>query len=116
MADEQVSVDPEAGATGTLDTIQARLQAIEEAAKSRATAIQNIPDQLTRQRDWIAKAIIWVFVAAIALGLLILLLEGLAQPYLWSSVATQSADLIKSTVLPIVTLVLGYYFGQSGKS
>jgi hypothetical protein len=33
----------------------------------------------------------------------------------WDAAGTQAVDLIKSTVLPVVTLVLGYYFGRSGK-
>jgi len=34
----------------------------------------------------------------------------------WANAASQAADLIKAAVLPVVTLVLGYYFGsRSGK-
>ena len=33
----------------------------------------------------------------------------------WSSVSGTATDLVKSTILPIVTLVLGYYFGQSDR-
>jgi hypothetical protein len=31
----------------------------------------------------------------------------------WEKIATDAGDLIKTDVLPIVTLVLGYYFGKS---
>lgn len=34
----------------------------------------------------------------------------------WSQAAGEATDLVKSTILPIVTLVLGYYFGQGSKS
>jgi len=33
----------------------------------------------------------------------------------WDAAATQAVDLIKSCVFPVVTLVLGYYFGRSAK-
>ncbi len=58
--------------------------------------------------------IIWVFVAVIAAGLGILV-AGAAMTDEWQDAGDQAVDLIKSTVLPIVTLVLGYYFGRSGK-
>jgi hypothetical protein len=31
----------------------------------------------------------------------------------WKAIATDIVDLTKTAVLPIVTLVLGYYFGKS---
>ena len=65
-------------------------------------------------RSWIAKVIIGVFVAVIFAGLGILV-AGAAMTGKWDAAATQAVDLIKSAVLPIVTLVLGYYFGRSGK-
>jgi VIT1/CCC1 family predicted Fe2+/Mn2+ transporter len=67
-----------------------------------------------QQRSWIARTIIWIFVAVIIAGLIILLLDGILTNE-WKDVTTQSIDLIKSAVLPIVTLVLGYYFGRAGK-
>ena len=33
----------------------------------------------------------------------------------WDKIASDAGDLIKTGVLPIVTLVLGYYFGKSGR-
>jgi hypothetical protein len=38
------------------------------------------------------------------------------QSLQWANAASQAADLIKSAVLPTVTLVPGFYFGsRSGK-
>ena len=65
-------------------------------------------------RSWIARTIIWIFVGVIAAGLGILV-AGAAMTGEWQDAGDQTVDLIKSTVLPIVTLVLGYYFGRSGK-
>jgi hypothetical protein len=67
-----------------------------------------------RQRAWIARTIIWIFVTVVVAGLAILVAEG-AVTGKWAEASQQATDLIKSTVLPVVTLVLGYYFGRSGK-
>jgi hypothetical protein len=46
---------------------------------------------------------------------LLYLIAGL-QTGQWTDAAGQAADLIKSVMLPVVTLVLGFYFGsRSGK-
>jgi hypothetical protein len=56
-----------------------------------------------------------VFVVSVAIGLVIFLVEGILTKD-WSQVAVQVADLIKGSVLPVVTLVLGFYFGsRSGR-
>ena len=77
-----------------------------------AAATQN---QAERDRSWIARTIIWIFVGAVAGVLFLLLLRGLYTGD-WETVTTQAADILKSAVLPVVTLVLGYYFGQTSKT
>jgi hypothetical protein len=34
----------------------------------------------------------------------------------WSGAVSDIEDLVKAAVLPIVTLILGYYFGKSSKT
>ena len=46
---------------------------------------------------------------------LAILVTAAAMTGEWQDAGDQAVDLIKSTVLPVVTLVLGYYFGRSGK-
>lgn len=65
-------------------------------------------------RSWIAKRIIGIFTGVIA-GVLAILALGAGKTGDWTAAGTQAVDLIKSAVLPVVTLVLGYYFGRSGK-
>jgi hypothetical protein len=95
---------------------------VNQAAASVTTnsqIVKNAPDDpLARQRDWIGKVIIGVFAGALLFGFAALILEGFLVPSGagWKDVATQSTDLIKSAVLPVVTLVLGFYFGQSNRS
>jgi hypothetical protein len=84
---------------------------LESVAQQRDLSIQ----QLQQDRSWIARWIIRMFVIVIAAVLVILTLQGLLNGD-WTQVATEATDLIKSAVLPIVTLVLGYYFGQADRN
>ena len=98
-----------------LEQLVSPVPSAEEAAQR---AQDTVADQVSRReaddRSWIAKRIIGVFVAMIFAGLGILVV-GAAMTDEWQNAGDQSVDLIKSTVLPVVTLVLGYYFGRSGK-
>ena len=82
-------------------------------AGSLAGAISST-SQADADRSWIARKIITIFVWVIGGVLALLTLQGVMTGQ-WSLVASQAAELIKTAVLPIVTLVLGYYFGQAGK-
>lgn len=84
------------------------------AARAKAAAM-TAAEREDDDRSWIARAIIRVFVGVLAVGLATLVLNGLMTGD-WQNVTTQVIDLIKSTVLPVVTLVLGYYFGRSGRT
>lgn len=71
--------------------------------------------QADADRSWIARKIITIFVWVVFGVLGLLVIQGIMTSQ-WSLVSSQAAELIKTAVLPIVTLVLGYYFGQAGKS
>lgn len=78
---------------------------------------QVVDQSLAREaedRSWVARRIIWIFVGVIAAGLGIIVL-GAMMTGKWDEATRQAVDLIKSCVFPVVTLVLGYYFGRSGK-
>jgi len=77
---------------------------------------------LGQDRSWIAKTIIATYAAAVTLALLYILLTspncGLdkitdcaAAAAKWKTQAELFRDLIVTAVLPIVTLMLGFYFG-----
>jgi uncharacterized membrane protein YcjF (UPF0283 family) len=103
----------------TTDDIQAqllaRLQRVEEASGQAARTVE---DERNRQqaidRSWIAKMIIYVFVGAVGAVLVLLFVQAFMTKD-WTAVSGTASDLVKSTILPIVTLVLGYYFGQSDR-
>jgi hypothetical protein len=101
-----------------LGDLVARINETEKSVTAQSQKVRDAPDPLARQRDWIGKVIISVFAGALFLGFVALVLEGLLVPSGagWKDVAGQSTDLIKSAVLPVVTLVLGFYFGQANRS
>ena len=86
-----------------------------------------VDDQIKKQRAMdqsrIAWVIIWAFVVAIG-SIFILVIGGLlfgaecgegqvdCDPARWESPATFLLGIVSSVLLPVVTLVLGYYFGK----
>lgn len=55
-----------------------------------------------------------IFTIVVALVIMFNLIRGF-QTGQWDKAAEAIAEVLKTTMLPIVTLVLGYYFGQSSK-
>jgi hypothetical protein len=87
-----------------------RSEALATAAEAETTRDRDAAD-----RSWIARWIIGIFAVSVGAVDVILVLQGLLTKE-WAQVALQAADLIKTSVLPVVTLVLGFYFGsRAGK-
>lgn len=110
------SVVPPAGAAPDQDVEALRRQIAETRAQLAQTAramdqgqIQEVED-----RSMITRVVILVFGGSIGAVLLAIVIAGIASGKA-ENIAAQAADLLKSVVLPIVTLVLGYYFGRAGK-
>jgi NADH:ubiquinone oxidoreductase subunit 6 (subunit J) len=79
---------------------------------------EKVDDYIKRQRakdqSRIAWVIIWAFVVAVG-GLFVLVIGSMFLKDLndgWKEPAEFLANVISSVLLPIVTLVLGYYFGK----
>jgi hypothetical protein len=73
------------------------------------------PERENRDRSMVTGTVMAVFALTVSMGLLVLLVGGLFTGN-WVSIGPIVADILKSVVLPVVTLVLGYYFGRGGKS
>ena len=67
--------------------------------------------QAEKDRSWIAKQIIGVFTLAVGCVFLLLALQGFMTGH-WDVQANYASEIIKTAVLPVVTLVLGFYFGS----
>ena len=110
--------DPDGPAAGPIAhglSLAQRLTQLEARAGQTRDAVERrgFPTE-DQQRSVLSTTIIYIFVGVVAFGMAILVLRGFKTNE-WGEVTTQAIDLIKSAVLPVVTLVLGYYFGRSGR-
>jgi type VI protein secretion system component VasF len=76
--------------------------------ETRQTVAERVMQQEAGDRYLITRVVLWVFGGSIALVLVVILFGSRES-------ADGAADILKSVVLPVVTLVLGYYFGRAGK-
>ena len=88
--------------------------ATRETVASTAQMLATPPTQDDEDRSLFARLLVRIFIAALAVYLVFLLIQWVA-PGGSLNIAAQAEDMIKSVLVPIVTLVLGYYFGQSRK-
>jgi hypothetical protein len=100
---------------------EAKIAALRQEASNVVTQSKSRPeilDVVARQEaedrskitDWVMKG----FAGALVLVFVLLVLEA-AMTGNWAAVVTQAVEILKSVILPIVTLVLGYYFGRASK-
>ncbi len=87
------------------------------ALSGASTAVsESIADQATRQelgdRTRITGIVTTVFFIAVPFALLSLLLLALINGAAAGAAIGAVTDILKSVLLPIMTLVLGYYFGR----
>jgi len=92
-----------------------------EAARKRAEAERADAELEAREREResadrsaITTTVMTVFGLALLGSLVVLLLAGLFSGR-WETLAPSVTDILKPVLLPILTLVLGYYFGRGGK-
>lgn len=88
------------------------------AARALSDAVQAVSDiddpYIGRDRSVIVRVVLTVFVIAVFLAVFGLFFSPIVTND-WEKLNAQILDLLKSIVLPLVTLVFGYYFGKSGK-
>lgn len=95
---------------------------IDELQVENQSVQEKVDDEIRRQRakdqSRIAWVIIWAFVAAIG-GIFLLVLGQLLVTGAntgtnagWKEPAEFLVNIVSSVLLPVVTLVLGYYFGK----
>jgi len=97
------------------DDLLARIVREREAAERAESDIRRREQaQEIIDRSAITNTVMTVFGLALILCLAILLLAGLISGK-WETLGSAVADILKSVLLPVVTLVLGYYTGRGGK-
>lgn len=94
------------------------LEQIEQFESENRIVEEKVGDQIKRQRardqSRIAWVIIWTFVIAIG-GIFLLVLGYLLfgdEGQGWKEPSEFLVGIVSSVLLPVVTLVLGYYFGK----
>lgn len=94
------------------------LDQIEELQSENQSVEEKVGDHIKRQRardqSRIAWVIIWTFVVAIG-GIFLLVLGYLLTAGAaggWKEPGQFLVSIVSSVLLPVVTLVLGYYFGK----
>jgi uncharacterized membrane protein len=95
--------------------IDSQIAAAEELVKQSQRAIEERNRRLQADdRSHIAKLIIWAFVILMAV-VVVAVVGGLAYFRSWEVVSEPAKFLmaiLSSVMLPVVTLVIGYYFGS----
>lgn len=94
--------------------LDSEFEASEKKAEERKEALQDrIQRQQADDRSAIAKLIIWAFVVLMAWVVLAVSIGSMATG--WDAFAEPSKylmSILSSVMLPVVTLVIGYYFGK----
>ena len=93
-------------------------RALNDAVQTLNDATQTVSDiddrTIGRDRSLIVRVVLIVFVIAVFLAVFGLFFSPVVTNE-WEKLNAQILDLLKSIVLPLVTLVFGYYFGKSEK-
>lgn len=98
-----------------VEALRRQLQEARTQVLETASAIdRGMQKQEADDRSMITRVVIQVFGYSIAGVLAVIVIIAVASGQ-YGQVAEKAVDLLKSVVLPIVTLVLGYYFGRAGK-
>ncbi len=96
--------------------LELQLAQIDEIQSDNTSVIETVSDYVKRQRaddqSRIAWVIVWAFVVAIAGIFLLVLGSQLSDSLDWKEPAEFLVAIVSSVLLPVVTLVLGYYFGK----
>jgi hypothetical protein len=95
--------------------LDSQIAAAEELVKQSQKALEDRNKRLQADdRSHIAKVIIWAFVALMAV-VVAALIAGLVYFSGWDKISEPAKFLmaiLSSVMLPVVTLVIGYYFGS----
>ena len=104
------------GEAPDLAALARRLARSEQATETREAELDRaVREQENRDRSAVTGMVMLVFAGTLVLSLVTFVAAGLFSGK-WEVLAPQIVDVLKSIVLPVVTLVLGYYFGRGGRS
>ncbi len=103
----------------TPETGPATDQVIEEVRDAISQSQQSLNDYLARlqagDRSRIARSIVNLFWFGCAISLLFVVVGTYLKVPDWDKAAEKLIGVLSSVILPVVTLVIGYYFGSEKK-
>lgn len=110
---------PAGPAAGSLDSLDARLARAELIVDEGRSELSELDDELKRRhaadRSMIGLLVVGLFAFTIGLAVLILLLAILFDMQVNKDLVEPVVTILSSILLPVVTLVIGYYFGTENR-
>jgi len=98
-------------------TLQKRLDETESRLKQRKYNVDEAEkERRSRDRSEIGRSIITLFVSSVLIVLIAIVVMAWADFTTWKEASEKLIALLSSVVLPVVTLVIGYYFGTEQQS
>lgn len=100
-------VRPASEPVPSIDDLRSRIASLKQAAPTTQDIIDR---KLANDRSWVTRWVVGTF--------LLVMIAVIAKSLFYGYDASLASvvDLIKTVLIPVVTLILGHYFGQSGKS
>jgi small-conductance mechanosensitive channel len=74
------------------------------------TASEIIAHKVANDRSWVTRGVVGIFICSIAAVFVLAVFRGV------DPIVTMVIEFLKSYLLPVVTLILGFYFGQASKN
>jgi hypothetical protein len=103
-------------ASGAIDTDALIADAGQSLQQASDSVTEHERRQETQDRSQIARIIIWTFALTVGGFFIIAAIMGIVGSYRgvtdWKDAAGLIVEVLKSVLLPVVTLVLGFYFGR----
>ena len=106
--------DPSPAQQDRLAGLEREISGAEQAASEGPLIAQRAPTTDETVRSWIANGVIFVFILTTGSAVGCIAALGGTSGH-WDVATADTLELLRSVVLPVVTLVLGYYFGRSGR-
>ena len=89
------------------DTLLSQLRALRQPAQ----AVQQVTQaQIDEDRRWIAKLMLWTFCIASGVVLVAIPILAATDTAQWEPVSKSMLAVVAQVLLPVVTLVIGFYF------
>jgi hypothetical protein len=105
---------PETEASEVIDSFGERTKRLAVAARVARDEVARSSDENRASRLFIMRYVVFLYISVVFI-LFFVNIAGVFYTKDWPSVSRSLFELATTMVLPVVTLVLGYYFGREGR-